>query len=101
MKIDKLLAAFDIVAFSGDVETHALALLGRYPLRSLDALQLGFALSLSPHSDTDLRADLVCCDRRLAEAAVERGHRRLPDGRPGWARRAVRAIKVEFVLQAG
>jgi predicted nucleic acid-binding protein len=72
-KIDKLLAAFDIVAFSADVETHALALLGRYPLRSLDALQLSCALTVSPRSDTDPRGDLVCCDRKLAEAAVAEG----------------------------
>lgn len=72
-KIDKLVAAFDIVAFSGDVEAQALALLGRYPLRALDALQLSCALSLSPRSDTDPRADLVCCDRKLAAAAVAEG----------------------------
>jgi len=72
-KIDKLLAAFDIVAFSTDVETHALALLGRYPLRALDALQLSCALTLCPRSDGDPRGDLVCCDRKLAEAAVAEG----------------------------
>ena len=72
-KIDKLLAAFDIVAFSADVETHALALLGRYSLRTLDALQLSCALIRDPRSDTAPRADLVCCDRKLAEAAVAEG----------------------------
>ena len=72
-KIDKLLAAFDIVAFSADVETHALTLLGRYPLRSLDALQLGCALSLCPRGDGAPRGELVCCDRKLAEAAVGQG----------------------------
>jgi predicted nucleic acid-binding protein len=72
-KIDKLLAAFDIVAFSADVEIHALAVLGRYPLRSLDALQLSCALSVCPPSDTAPRGGLVCCDRQLAEAAVAEG----------------------------
>jgi predicted nucleic acid-binding protein len=73
MRIDKLLAAFDIVVFSGDVEAHALTLLSRHALRSLDALQLGCALSLTPHGDSDLRPDLVCCDRRLATAAAAEG----------------------------
>lgn len=72
-KIDRLLAAFDIVAFSADVETHVLALLGRHALRSLDALQLACALSLCPRSDSNPRGDLVCCDRKLAEAAVTEG----------------------------
>jgi predicted nucleic acid-binding protein len=72
-RVDKLLAAFDIVAFSADVESHALAVLGRYPLRSLDALQLSCALSLCPPSDPEPRGGLVCCDRKLAEAAVAEG----------------------------
>ncbi len=72
-KIDKLLAAFDIVAFSADVESDALALLGRYSLRSLDALQLSCALSLSPRKDTDPRADFVCCDQKLADSAIAEG----------------------------
>jgi predicted nucleic acid-binding protein len=72
-KIDKLLSAFDTVAFSPDIERHALALLGRHPLRSLDALQLGCALSLGPWGDTEPVPELVCCDRRLAKAgAAER-----------------------------
>jgi predicted nucleic acid-binding protein len=72
-RIDKLLAAFDIVGFSADVETHAVGLLGRSPLRSLDALQLGCALSLCPRNDSNHRGDLVCCDRRLTDAAVAEG----------------------------
>ncbi|MBI3768883.1 MAG: type II toxin-antitoxin system VapC family toxin [Deltaproteobacteria bacterium] len=72
-KIDKLVAAFDIVAFSPEVEAHALALLGRHSLRSLDALHLGCARRLAPQGDTDALPEFVCCDRRLAEAAVAEG----------------------------
>jgi hypothetical protein len=72
-KIDKLVAAFDIVAFSADVETHALALLGRHPLRAFDALQLGCAQGLAPRGGTNALPELVCCDRRLAEAAAAEG----------------------------
>ena len=71
--IDKLVAAFDIVAFSPEVEAHALALLGRHSLRSLDALQLGCAWGLSPRGANDSLPELVCCDRRLAEAAGAEG----------------------------
>lgn len=72
-KIDKLLSAFDIVAFSADVEADALGLLGRHPLRSLDALQLGCALRLSPRGNREAPPELVCCDRKLAEAAAAEG----------------------------
>ena len=72
-KVDKLIAAFDIVAFSSEVETRALALLGRHPLRSLDALQLGCAQGLSSQGEPDTLPDLVCCDRRFAEAAAAEG----------------------------
>jgi predicted nucleic acid-binding protein len=72
-KIDKLVAAFDIVAFSPEVEAHALALLGRHPLRSLDALQLGCAQGLASQDKAALLPDFVCCDRRLAEAAAAEG----------------------------
>ena len=72
-KIDKLVAAFDIVAFSPEIEAHALALLGRHALRSLDALQLGCAKGLAPPSDTEVLPELVCCDRRLASAAAAEG----------------------------
>ncbi len=72
-RLDKLLAAFDIVAFSAEVEAHAIALLGRHPLRSLDALQLGCAVSLGPGGDPDTLPEVICCDRRLAEAATAEG----------------------------
>ena len=68
----KLLAAFDIVAFSGDVEAHAIGILERHPLRSLDALQLGCALTVRPPAGGQ-GAGLVCCDRKLATAAVAEG----------------------------
>jgi len=71
--IDKLVAAFDLVAFSPEVEAHALTLLGRHALRSLDALQLGCARGLASHGDTDALPEFVCCDRRLANAAVAEG----------------------------
>jgi predicted nucleic acid-binding protein len=70
-KLDTLLAAFDIVAFSADVETDALALLGSHPLRSLDALQLSCARRLK--GDGDGVVELACCDRKLAEAAAADG----------------------------
>ena len=72
-KIDKLLAAFDLVPFSADVETDAVALLSRHPLRALDALQLSCALRLSPHGDVGDLPHLVCCDRRLVQAAAAEG----------------------------
>jgi predicted nucleic acid-binding protein len=71
--IDKLVAAFDLVAFSPEVEAHALTLLGRHALRSLDALQLGCARGLASHGDPDALPEFVCCDRRLANAAVAEG----------------------------
>ena len=71
--IDKLVAAFDLVAFSPEVEAHALTLLGRHSLRSLDALQLGCARGLASHGDTDALPEFVCCDRRLATAAAAEG----------------------------
>jgi predicted nucleic acid-binding protein len=71
--IDKLVAAFDIVTFSAEVEARALALLGRHPLRALDALQLGCAQGLAPRRATDTLPEFVCCDRRLAEAAAAEG----------------------------
>jgi predicted nucleic acid-binding protein len=73
-KIDTLIAAFDVVAFSADVEAHALALLHRHALRSLDALQLGCAQSLAARGETDAMPELVCCDRRLGEAAAAEGY---------------------------
>ena len=59
--------------FSPEVDAHALAMLGRHPLRSLDALQLGCAQGLAPQGDTDALPEFVCCDRRLAEAAAAEG----------------------------
>jgi hypothetical protein len=47
-RIDRLFVGFDLVAFSPEGERAALALLGRHPLRSLDALQLACALTLGP-----------------------------------------------------
>lgn len=67
-RAERLFAAFDLVTFSADVEREALALLGRHPLRSLDALQLACALALS-HGGGDT-VQLVCCDRRLAAAGI-------------------------------
>ena len=72
-KIDTLIAAFDIVTFSPEVEAHALALLGRHSLRSLDALQLGCAQGLALRGDTDALPEFACCDRRLAAAAAAAG----------------------------
>jgi predicted nucleic acid-binding protein len=72
-KIDKLVAAFDIVTFSAEVEARALALLGRHPLRALGALQLGCAQGLAPRRATDTLPEFVCCDRKLAEAAAAEG----------------------------
>jgi len=72
-RIDKLLAAFDIVAFSANVEARALRLLGRHPLRALDALQLGAAQGLAPEGASDALPEFVCCDRRLAEVAAAEG----------------------------
>lgn len=42
-RLNVLLAAFDTVAFSADLETEAIELLHRHSLRSLDALQLASA----------------------------------------------------------
>jgi predicted nucleic acid-binding protein len=72
-KIDRLIAAFDIVTFSPEVEAHALACLGRYALRSLDAPQRGCARGLALDGDFDKLPEFVCCDRRLAAAAVAAG----------------------------
>jgi len=72
-KVDRLVATFDIVAFSPEVEARALALLGRHPLRSLDALQLGCAQGLTSPGDTADMPEFVCCDRRLAEVAAIAG----------------------------
>ena len=72
-KLDRLLAAFDIVAFSADAEAHALALLSRHSLRTLDALQLGCALALKPRSATPPVPQFACCDRKLATAATGEG----------------------------
>jgi predicted nucleic acid-binding protein len=71
-KIDRLIAAFDIVTFSPEVEARALALLGHHALRSLDALQLGCAQGLAPREGDPLPA-FACCDRRLAAAATAAG----------------------------
>jgi hypothetical protein len=68
-KLDKLIAAFDIVTFSPELEAHALAFLSGHALRSLDALQLGCARALALGDDADALPQFVCCDRRLAAAA--------------------------------
>jgi hypothetical protein len=68
-----VIAAFDIVTFSAEVEAHALALLSRHQLRSLDALQLGCARGLALRDDVDPLPEFACCDRRLAAAAAAAG----------------------------
>jgi hypothetical protein len=62
-----------IVTFSPEVEAHALALLGRHSLRSLDALQLGCAQGLALRGNTDTLPEFACCGRRLAAAAAAAG----------------------------
>lgn len=71
--IDDVLSRCDIVAFSTEVETEAVVLLARHPLRALDALQLACARRLARVPEE--LPTLVCCDRRLAAAAA---HERYP-----------------------
>jgi predicted nucleic acid-binding protein len=70
-KMETLLAGFDVVVFSPAVERHALALLSRHGLRSLDAIQLASALAVGGSGSGP--PQFVCCDRRLARAAAAEG----------------------------
>lgn len=72
-KVDKLLAGFDLVVFSPAVERHALMLLSRHGLRTLDAIQLACALVVAGAGSGP--PEFVCCDRRLARAAAAEGCR--------------------------
>jgi predicted nucleic acid-binding protein len=78
-QVDKLVAGFDVVAFSAEVEAYALELVHRYALRSLDALQLGCARTLSAGAGANMVPELLCCDRRLADAAASEGYPLLID----------------------
>jgi predicted nucleic acid-binding protein len=72
-RLDRLLAAFDVVAFSPAVEQGAIESLARHPIRSLDALQLACALELVQASLPAI--EVVCCDRGLGNAVLGEGLR--------------------------
>jgi len=73
-RLDRVLSAFDVVSFSSAVEQRAIESLARHPIRSLDALQLACALELVQMGSAEAIA-VVCCDRRLGEAARAEGFR--------------------------
>jgi uncharacterized protein len=64
-----------IVPFSDDTVSLATELLGRYVLRTLDAIQLGSALIVNQHLVARQIKPLifVCADHRLISAASEAG----------------------------
>lgn len=64
------LARFHVVELSGDVVSRVHALLGRYPVRAADALQLASALVLREAVGT---VAFVAYDVRLREAARAEG----------------------------
>lgn len=67
-RVEADFTAFDIVELRPAIARAAAALVGRHPLRTLDALQLGSALALG-----SAPVRFWCADNRLARAAAAEG----------------------------
>jgi uncharacterized protein len=89
-RFDDLFAAFSEVVDLSAVRSRALALLARHALRSADAAQLASALLVAEGDPSSL--EMVCLDRRLADAADREGLRVL-----SWARME----RIDFLEWAG
>jgi len=75
-RIDDLWRRIDVVTVLDPVKLRAKRLLSLHPLKSVDALQLGAALTWA--YDDPQGHELVCLDLRLADAARREGFTVLP-----------------------